>query len=75
MVFDGSQNPDTGAGRNLSGDRILILARDTGVTELTELRFNYSDGPALFGSRVDLLNDWTEKLQGQEPGGFDREGF
>jgi len=74
MVFDVSQDA-AGGGGNSSGDRVLILARDTGVTELTELRFSYSDGPALFGSRVELLNQWTERLQGPTARGFSREGF
>ena len=75
MVFDMSQDPANGGGGNLSGDRVLILARDTGATELSELRFSYSDGPALFGSRVELLNQWTEQLQGPTASDFSREGF
>jgi hypothetical protein len=75
MVFDVANNPAGAAGGNLSGGRVLILARDTGVTELTELHFDYSDGPALFGGRFELFKGWTERLRGPAPSGFDREGF
>ena len=75
MAFDVTPDPGSGRGTNPSGDRVLILARDTGVTELTELRFSYSDGPALFGSRPALLNTWADRLRGTETSGFVREGF
>jgi WD40 repeat protein len=58
-----------------SGDRVLILATDTGVARLTEIRFSYSEGPALFGSKPDLLSEWTEKLRGASVNAFVREGF
>lgn len=73
IVFDESLQPEQGG--NLSGDRVLILARVTGVAELVELRFSYSDGPALFGSRPELLRTWSEKLKGPAPDRFQREGF
>ena len=58
-----------------AGDRVLILTRDTGLVELAELRFSYSDGPALIGSRTSLITHWTEKLRGPQAIGFVREGF
>jgi WD40 repeat protein len=78
MVFDarpqGSSSRENRADEQ-SGGRILILATDTGLVKLAEVRFSYSDGPALFGSKTSLLNDWTEKLQGSAVNAFDREGF
>jgi WD40 repeat protein len=58
-----------------AGDRVLILTRDTGLVEIAELRFSYSDGPVLIGSRANLLAQWREKLRGPEAIGFVREGF
>ena len=75
MAFEISHDSGSVQGANLSGDRVLILARDTGVTELSEVRFNYTDGPSLFGSRNELLREWTERLQGPEPGPFLRQGL
>ena len=66
---------DASAAGDQSGDRILILATDTGVAELAEIRFSYSDGPALFGSKTNLLSEWTEKLRGTVVNAFVREGF
>ncbi len=57
------------------GDRILILATDTGVPKLTEVGFNYSEGPALVGSKASLLGEWTQRLQGPASTAFVREGF
>ena len=74
MAFDIGQNED-GRSTNLSADRVLILARDSGVTELAELRFSFLEGPSLFGSRRELLDTWTERLRGPRPSGFVREGF
>ena len=75
MAFDVRAVPGKERGSNLAGDRVLILARDTGVTELAELWFNYADGPALIGSKVDLLPEWTTRLRGVQPENFDREGL
>ena len=63
------------SGGNFSGDSVLILARDTGVISLEEIRFMPVDGPALFGSRVELLREWRERLTGFPPIGPLREGF
>ncbi len=75
MTFDVRGDVTGGAGNNLSGERVLILARDAGATELIELRFSFSQGPALFGSKAELLREWTERLAGPTPTGFVREGF
>jgi hypothetical protein len=72
MVLDGGDA--AGQGGNQSGDRILVLSRVTGAAELVELHFSYSEGPALFGSRPELLRDWTERLKGPAPTGFLPEG-
>jgi WD40 repeat protein len=74
MAFDIGRN-ENGRSTNLSADRVLILARDSGVTELAELRFSFLEGPSLFGSRRELLDTWTERLRGPRPSGFVREGF
>ena len=58
-----------------TGDRILVLTRDTGYAEITELRFSYSAGPTLFGNRTGLVAEWAEKLNGPAISGFVREGF
>lgn len=58
-----------------TGDRVLILTRDTGVAELAEIRFSYRSGPALFGNRTSLVAEWSEKLNGPAVSGFVREGF
>jgi hypothetical protein len=75
-----NQRPTSAAGGDdragdQSGDRILILATDTGLAELTEIRFSYSEGPAMFGSKAVLLGEWTEKLRGPVFNAFVREGF
>ncbi len=44
------------------GDHVLSLARDAGFIELVNLYFSYSEGPILFGSRNELLEQWREKL-------------
>jgi len=75
MAFDVAKGAPGQPGSGLSGDRVLILTRGTGATELTELRFDYSAGPALFGTRAELLGRWTERLRGPTPSGFVREGF
>jgi WD40 repeat protein len=78
MAFSQRANTDAGTGTgagDLSGDRVLILATDNGLAKLSEIRFDYSAGPALFGSRNSLLSQWTGKLQGAEVSAFVREGF
>lgn len=75
MAFETGDASAAGQGANLSGDRVLILARDTGATELAEVRFNYSAGPALFGSRNELLREWNERLKGPAPAPFVRQGL
>jgi hypothetical protein len=66
--------PDETAG-DQSGERVLILESDSGVTKLAEVRFSYADGPALFGSKAELLSEWTEKIRGPAVSAFVREGF
>jgi WD40 repeat protein len=77
MVFDvadeSAANSDYAS--DAAGDRVLMLTRDTGLVELAELRFSYSDGPALIGTRTSLISHWTEKLRGPQAIGFVREGF
>ncbi|MDG2375761.1 MAG: AAA-like domain-containing protein [Woeseiaceae bacterium] len=75
MAFEIGDGSELGQGTNPSGDRVLILARDTGVTELSEVRFNYTDGPSLFGSRNELLHEWKERLEGLELDPFLRQGL
>ncbi len=75
MAFDPGYDPASGRQVNLSADRVLILGRDSGVTELAEIRFRYDDGPSLFGSRNDLLRKWTERLQGPQAAPFGRQGL
>lgn len=75
MVF-GQQSAALAGGEGTagyeSGDRILILAANSG---LTEIKFSYSEGPALFGGKASLLAEWTEKLHGPAVSVFVREGF
>jgi WD40 repeat protein len=77
MVFN--QRPEGAAGQtqaaDQSGDRVFILTNDTGSAELAEIRFSYSDGPAMFGSKASLLREWNEKLHGSATNAFVREGF
>jgi hypothetical protein len=77
MVFEtpGNLPRDESHISDAAGDRVLVLTRDTGLVELAELRFSYSDGPALVGTRTSLINRWTEKLRGPAATGFVREGF
>ncbi len=77
MVFETPDNLPRNESHisDAAGDRVLVLTRDTGLVELAELRFSYSDGPALVGTRTSLVNRWTEKLRGPAATGFVREGF
>jgi WD40 repeat protein len=77
MVFDPQYDAAADAGHvsDPSGDRLLILTRDSGFAEIAELRFSYQSGPTLFGNRSELLAEWSEKLAGPAPNVFDREGF
>lgn len=68
------QGPEAGSA-DQSGERVLVLTTANGLAELSEIRFDYSDGPALFGSKNTLLSEWTSKLQGAEVNEFVREGF
>ena len=77
MAFDVRPRPEPAggvSGGNLSGDSVLVLARDTGVISLEEIRFRPVDGPALFGSRTELLREWRERLTGLPIGPL-REGY
>lgn len=75
MAFESADSAGSARRPNLSGDRVLILARDTGVTELKEVRFSFTEGPALFGNRNDLLRQWSERLKGPSPAPFNRQGL
>lgn len=44
------------------GDRVMLLTRDAGFPEVAELRFSHTDGPALFGNKDKLLDEWRTKL-------------
>jgi WD40 repeat protein len=44
------------------GDRVMVLTRDAGFPEIAELTFSHSKGPALFGTRDELLAEWHAKL-------------
>lgn len=44
------------------GNHLLLLSRDAGFVELADLYISYSDGPLLFGSRDELLEEWRSKL-------------
>jgi len=56
-------------------DRVLVLTRDTGFAKIAEIHFDYDAGPALFGNRENLITEWTQKVRGETPIGFVREGF
>ena len=73
MVFEtaaapgGAPVPDTRpAARDPLGNHVMLLTRDAGFAEVTVLDFSYATGPALFGTREDLLPQWRAKL-GFEP--------
>ena len=78
MAFDrgvqqGSDND--GLHGDSDSDRVLVLTRDLGFAKIAELHFNYDAGPALFGNRSKLLAEWSQKIRGETPIGFVREGF
>jgi len=75
LAFDLHAESGRERGSNRSGDRVLVLARDTGAIELSELWFSYADGPALVGSKTELLADWTVRLHGVLPERSEREGL
>lgn len=75
MVFDVNSERRVSPQDDLSGDRVLMLARETGATELIELSFRYAEGPALLGSRAELLARWKDRLEGAGSSDFVREGF
>ncbi len=56
-------------------DRVLVLTRDTGFAEIAELHFDYDAGPTLFGNRRNLIAEWSQKVRGDTPIDFVREGF
>jgi WD40 repeat protein len=77
LVFDSDIEEATSANHvtDPTGDRVLVLTRDTGFAEIAELRFSYSDGPTVFGNRTGIVAEWAEKLNGPAISGFVREGF
>ncbi len=69
MVFEAAAMPDESSGpdarpqvRDPRGNRVMLLTRDAGFAEVAVLDFSYATGPALFGSREELLPEWREKL-------------
>jgi hypothetical protein len=44
------------------GNRVMLLTRDAGFAEVAQLDFTYENGPTLFGSHEQLLEDWRGKL-------------
>ncbi len=76
MAFDRQGIADEGGLHAVHGnDRVLVLTRDTGFAEIVEIHFDYDAGPALFGNRQNLIDEWTRKVRGETPIGFVREGF
>ncbi|MDZ7644179.1 MAG: WD40 repeat domain-containing protein [Woeseiaceae bacterium] len=54
-------NPDAGMLDPL-GNRLLMLTQDAGRLRVSELDFDYRNGPLLFGTRDELLLEWRRKL-------------
>lgn len=76
MAFDHSAIADKEALHgDYENDRVLVLTRDTGFAKIAEMHFDYDAGPALFGNRGGLIAEWTQKVRGEIPIGFVREGF
>ncbi len=76
MAFDRQAIADKEALHgDYENDRILVLTRDTGFAKIAEMHFDYDAGPALFGNRGGLIAEWTQKVRGEMPIGFVREGF
>jgi WD40 repeat protein len=76
MAFHAKAGTAEDPGNSQSGDRVLLLSRVTGVAELVELRFNHANAPSLFGSRAELLREWTDRVRGPTTtAGFIREGL
>jgi WD40 repeat protein len=61
MVFDDRRRASK-AGSNVPGDRVMLLTRDAGFPEVAELTFSFAAGPALFGNKNQLLQEWRTKL-------------
>ena len=59
IVFDHRQPHGTG---DPFGDRVTLLTRDAGFPQVAQLRFSHTDGPALFGNKDKLLDEWRRKL-------------
>jgi hypothetical protein len=59
IVFDNRIPQDTG---DPFGDRVMLLTREAGFPEVAILQFNHTDGPALFGNKDKLLDEWRRKL-------------
>jgi WD40 repeat protein len=56
------QRADPPARRFAAADRVLLLTREAGFAEVAELDFSHEQGSLVFGSRIDLLNEWGRKL-------------
>ena len=50
------------AGSDPLGGRLAMLTRDSGFAEVAEIEFAPSDGPAVIGSRPQLLDEWRHRL-------------
>jgi hypothetical protein len=46
-----------------------------GLACIAELHFLHDVGPALFGNRQSLLDEWSRKIRGAGSSDFVREGF
>lgn len=62
MVFEGTTKTGERSSGDPLGQRVMLLTRDAGFAEVAVLDFGYDSGPALFGSREDLLPEWRERL-------------
>ncbi|MDX1404535.1 MAG: AAA-like domain-containing protein [Woeseiaceae bacterium] len=75
MAIDNSRlSGVTDRGAGIDSDRVLVLTRDSGLARIAEIRFDYGAGPALFGNRLELIDEWTRKVRGELPSESGLEG-
>ncbi len=55
---DGQESPSL----DPLGDHVLVLSRDGGGARVVEISFDNESGPLLFGSHLELLAEWRNKL-------------